>query len=105
MENIEMLRIKMDRIYNSKIMNFIGAVIVLLAVRIFMASSFLSPTIAMVVAVIMGIAFYFSPGLSVFLFSAVVFLAVGHINGFLTDTCLAAQDDYKRILNYFRIAY
>ena len=29
----------------------------------------------------------------------------GHINGFLTDTCLAAQDDYKRILNYFRIAY
>ena len=37
MENIEMLRIKMDRAYNSKIMNFIGAVIVLLAVRIFMA--------------------------------------------------------------------
>lgn len=29
----------------------------------------------------------------------------GHINGFLTDTCLAAQDDYKRILDYFRIAY
>ena len=89
MENIEMLRIKMDRVYNSKIMNFIGAVIVLLAVRIFMASSFLSPTIAMVVAVIMGIAFYFSPGLSVFLFSAVVFLAVGHINGFLTVFIMA----------------
>ena len=89
MENIEMLRIKMDRIYNSKIMNFIGAVIVLLAVRILMASSFLSPTIAMVVAVIMGIAFYFSPGLSVFLFSAVVFLAVGHINGFLTVFIMA----------------
>lgn len=29
----------------------------------------------------------------------------GHINGYLTDTCLAAQDDYKRILDYFRIAY
>ena len=29
----------------------------------------------------------------------------GHINGFLTDTCLAAQDDYKHILDYFRIAY
>ena len=29
----------------------------------------------------------------------------GHINEYLTDTCLAAQDDYKRILNYFRIAY
>ena len=29
----------------------------------------------------------------------------GHINEYLTDTCLAAQDDYKRILDYFRIAY
>ena len=29
----------------------------------------------------------------------------GHIYEYLTDTCLAAQDDYKRILNYFRIAY
>ena len=29
----------------------------------------------------------------------------GHINGYLTDICLAAQNDYKRILDYFRIAY
>ncbi len=27
----------------------------------------------------------------------------GHINGYLTDTCLTAQDNYKEILNYFRI--
>jgi len=29
----------------------------------------------------------------------------GHINEYLTDTCLAAQDDYKRTLDYFRIKY
>ena len=28
----------------------------------------------------------------------------GHVNGFLMDTCLTAQDHYKAILNYFRIA-
>ena len=29
----------------------------------------------------------------------------GHINGFLTDTCLTAQDQYKSLLDYFRITY
>ncbi len=29
----------------------------------------------------------------------------GHINGFLTDTCLTAQDQYKSLLGYFRITY
>ncbi len=29
----------------------------------------------------------------------------GHINGFLTDTCLTAQDQYKSLLNYFKISY
>ena len=29
----------------------------------------------------------------------------GHINGFLTDTCLIAQDQYKDLLNYFKISY
>ena len=29
----------------------------------------------------------------------------GHINGYLTDTCLTAQDQYKDLLNYFKIAY
>jgi Fic family protein len=29
----------------------------------------------------------------------------GHINGFLTDTCLTAQDQYKDLLNYFKISY
>ena len=29
----------------------------------------------------------------------------GHINGFLTDTCLTAQDQYKALLDYFRITY
>lgn len=29
----------------------------------------------------------------------------GHINGYLTDTCLTAQDLYKAALDYFRIAY
>lgn len=27
----------------------------------------------------------------------------GHINGYLTDTCLTAQDEFKAILEYFRI--
>lgn len=27
----------------------------------------------------------------------------GHVNGFLMDTCLTAQDHYKAILDYFRI--
>lgn len=29
----------------------------------------------------------------------------GHINGCLTDTCLTAQDNYKKLLDYFRIKY
>lgn len=29
----------------------------------------------------------------------------GHINGYLTDTCLTAQDQYKATLDYFRINY
>ena len=29
----------------------------------------------------------------------------GHINGFLTDTCLTAQDQYKSLLDYFRIKH
>lgn len=29
----------------------------------------------------------------------------GHVNGYLMDTCLSAQDSYKAILNYFRIKY
>ena len=29
----------------------------------------------------------------------------GHINGFLTDTCLTAQDKYKSLLDYFQISY
>jgi len=29
----------------------------------------------------------------------------GHTNGFLLDTCLTAQDQYKSILDYFKIGY
>ncbi|MBR2883082.1 MAG: Fic family protein [Prevotella sp.] len=29
----------------------------------------------------------------------------GNIDGYLTDTCLAAQDNYKALLDYFRIRY
>ena len=29
----------------------------------------------------------------------------GHVNGYLTDTCLTAQDQYKTSLDYFRIKY
>ena len=29
----------------------------------------------------------------------------GHINGYLRDTCLTAQDDYKKVLDYFKIKY
>ena len=29
----------------------------------------------------------------------------GHINGYLTDTCLTGQDQYKTLLNYFKIRY
>ncbi|MCR5077371.1 MAG: Fic family protein [Prevotella sp.] len=29
----------------------------------------------------------------------------GHINGYLADTCLTAQDHYKSLLDYFRIEY
>jgi hypothetical protein len=29
----------------------------------------------------------------------------GHVNDFLTDTCLTAQDKYKSILDYFKIVY
>ncbi len=29
----------------------------------------------------------------------------GHVNGYLVDTCLAAQDKFKLLLDYFRIKY
>ena len=29
----------------------------------------------------------------------------GHVNGYLTDTCLSAQDNYKALLEYFKIKY
>ncbi len=29
----------------------------------------------------------------------------GHVNGYLTDTCLTAQDNYKALLDYFKIQY
>ena len=29
----------------------------------------------------------------------------GHINGCLTDTCLTAQDNYKALLDYFKIKH
>ncbi|MCR4863640.1 MAG: Fic family protein [Bacteroidales bacterium] len=29
----------------------------------------------------------------------------GYINGFLIDTCLTAQDNYKTLLDYFKIKY
>lgn len=29
----------------------------------------------------------------------------GKINGYLTDTCLTAQDNYKQLLDYFKIKY
>ena len=29
----------------------------------------------------------------------------GHVNGYLIDTCLTAQDNYKSLLDYFRIKY
>ena len=29
----------------------------------------------------------------------------GHIDGYLTDTCLTALDQYKAALDYFRIQY
>ena len=29
----------------------------------------------------------------------------GHVNGYLTDTCLTAQDSYKCLLDYFKIKY
>lgn len=28
-----------------------------------------------------------------------------HIHVYLTDTCLTAQDNYKSVLDYFRIKY
>ena len=29
----------------------------------------------------------------------------GNTNGYLSDTCLSAQDNYKALLDYFRIKY
>ena len=29
----------------------------------------------------------------------------GHVNGYLLDTCLSAQDSYKALLDYFKIKY
>ena len=29
----------------------------------------------------------------------------GHVNSYLTDTCLTAQDNYKALLDYFKIKY
>ena len=40
-----------------------------------------------------------------FLFRLIMFKEWNNEKGYLTDTCLTAQDKYKAYLDYFRIEY
>lgn len=80
MENVEMLRSKLDRIYNATIYRLIGALGVLYATKSLLATGMFGEMSVWLIAVAMGALFFFKPGVAMFADAVVVFLALAHIN-------------------------
>ena len=80
---LENIRKAIDNLYNARFWNAIGALTVMYAIRILLASSPLESGIVWAVGAAIGIIFYLSPEFSVVLTAIAVFLAVSHISGFM----------------------
>ena len=80
---LENIRRAIDSIYNARIWNAIGALLVMGATKILLASSFLQPNVCWACAALVGICFYFKPQIAVVLGAVAVFAATLHISGFM----------------------
>ena len=83
MESVELLRSRLDRIYNKTFLGIIGAAIISYAVKILLATSMFGELTAWVIAVSIGALFFFNPGFAVFVNGLAVFASLGHINALL----------------------
>ena len=83
MERIEMLRAKLDRIYNATVFRLIGALGICYAARALLATSMFDGMSAWLIAVVMGALFFFKPGVAMFANALVVCLSLAHINALL----------------------
>lgn len=83
MERIEMLRDKLDRVYNATVYRLIGAVGVCYAAKVLLATSMFDGMSAWLIAVVMGALFFFKPGVAIFANALVLCLSLAHINALL----------------------
>lgn len=76
MERIEMLRDKLDRVYNATVYRLIGAVGVCYAAKVLLATSMFDGMSAWLIAVVMGALFFFKPGVAIFANALVLCLSL-----------------------------
>ena len=83
MEFIESIRRKIDGIYNARIWNALGALIVMYASKLLLSTCFLASGPCWAIAAALGICFFVHPQSSIILFAVAVFFSVMHISGFM----------------------
>lgn len=76
MERIEMLRDKLDRVYNATVYLLIGAVGVCYAAKVLLATSMFDGMSAWLIAVVMGALLFFKPGVAIFANALVLCLSL-----------------------------
>lgn len=84
MELIENIRRSIDRFYNGRIWNAVGAVLAAAATKILLASSFLDPSVAWAAGALVGICFYVNASAGAVLSAIAVFVAIAHISGIMS---------------------
>ena len=84
MELIENIRRSIDRFYNGRIWNAVGAVLAAAATKILLASSFLDPSVAWAAGALVGICFYVNASVGAVLSAVAVFVATAHISGIMS---------------------
>ncbi|MBQ6389268.1 MAG: AAA family ATPase [Mogibacterium sp.] len=77
------LRKTLDRFYNAKLWNFVGALTVVYAIKQILQVSVLDSSMSWVVAAIVGVLFFAAPGVAVIGAACAVFFSMMHINGFM----------------------
>lgn len=83
MNTLESIRKTIDRFYNAKLWNAIGAVLAVLAVKQILATSVFDNTVSWAFAAVTGALFFANPYLGLFANAAVLFFAFSHINAFM----------------------
>ena len=83
MSALENIRTTIDKLYNARIWNAIGALTVVFAIKAILSTSSLSAGACWGCAAVIGIAFYYTPMFSILLTAIALFLAVSHINAFM----------------------